>query len=81
MLKSYPSAPPSGRPVYSSIAFSLLAFGLEEATGKNYTQMLRDLVSTPLGMASTRESPGNDDKAVIPPVDNSWGSNYDINAP
>ena len=63
------------------MAFTLIALALKEATGKNYTQLLDELISQPLGLKSTRESPGDDDKAVIPPGESTWGSDYGINAP
>ncbi|KAI0454104.1 beta-lactamase/transpeptidase-like protein [Xylaria acuta] len=81
MLESYPVARPAERPVYSNIAFTLLMYAVEARTGKNYTELLETYVSGPLGLTNTVVSPGDDDKAVIPPVDNSWGSNYGDNAP
>lgn len=81
MLDSRPVAPPGSRPVYSNVAFTLFVYAIEAQTGKNYTQLLREFVTEPLGLKNTRESPGDDDKAVIPPVENSWGSDYGDNAP
>lgn len=73
--------PPGGRPAYSNAAFALVALAVEAHTGKNYTQQVHDLVSAPLGLTSTRPSPGDDAKAVIPPGASSWGASYGINAP
>ncbi|KAI0535261.1 beta-lactamase/transpeptidase-like protein [Xylaria digitata] len=81
MVESYPVAQPGERPVYSNIAFTLLMYAVEARTGKNYSELLESYVSGPLGLRNTVVSPGDDDKAVIPPVDNSWGSNYGDNAP
>ncbi|KAI0465593.1 beta-lactamase/transpeptidase-like protein [Xylaria cf. heliscus] len=81
MLESYPVARPAERPVYSNIAFTLLMYAVEGRIGKNYTELLETYVSRPLGLTNTVVSPGDDDKAVIPPVDNSWGSDYGDNAP
>ncbi|RYP68738.1 hypothetical protein DL771_006468 [Monosporascus sp. 5C6A] len=81
MLDSYQVALPESRPVYSNVAFTLFAFAIESSTGKNYTQLLEELVTEPLGLKATRESPGDDDEAVIPPVENSWGADYGLNAP
>ncbi|KAK4040428.1 beta-lactamase/transpeptidase-like protein [Parachaetomium inaequale] len=81
MLTSHAQAPPQSRPVYSNIAYTLLAYALEAATGKNYTTQLHDLLTAPLNMPSTIATPGNDSLAVIPPVDNTWGSDYGDNAP
>lgn len=81
MLTSHPSAPPQSRPVYSNIAYTILSYALEAATGKDYPTLLRDLLALPLNMPSTLPSPGDDSRAVIPPVDNSWGASYGDNAP
>ncbi|KAL1841761.1 hypothetical protein VTJ49DRAFT_6599 [Mycothermus thermophilus] len=82
MLTAQPVAPPNTRPVYSNIAYTLLSYALQAATGKdNYTVLLSDLLTNPLHMPSTRPSPGDDSLAVISPVPNSWGSPYGDNAP
>lgn len=87
MLTLYPIAPPMSRPVYSNIAYDLLMMALESKTGKTFQQLLRDLVTTPFNMRSTfpsgqPPSPDmNDSLAVIPPVENSWGSTYGDAAP
>jgi len=62
------------------MAFVLLGMALEEYTGKNFTQLLKEMFTDPLGMDNTFASPGDDDKAVIPP-DSSWGSDYGLNTP
>ena len=64
------------RPVYSNIAYQVLFYALEAETGKNFTQLLQELITTPFNMTSTIPSPGNDSLAVIPPVSNNWGSPY-----
>lgn len=87
MLSLYPIAPPMSRPVYSNIAYTLLMYALESKTGKNYTELVQDLIATPFNMANTfpsghPPSPDMDDSlAVIPPVDNTWGSDYGDAAP
>jgi len=81
MSDVYPIAPPNARPVYSNIAFTILAYAVEAVTGKNYTVQLRDILTGPLGMNSTRPSPGDEELAVIPPMDNTWGSDYGEFAP
>ena len=81
MLDVYPVAPPQQRPVYSNIAFTLFIYAIEEQTGKNYTELLQELLIEPLGLSNTLATPGVDEQAVIPPVENSWGSNYGDNAP
>ncbi|KAH8883068.1 beta-lactamase/transpeptidase-like protein [Thozetella sp. PMI_491] len=81
MLEVYPIAPPMERPVYSNIAFTLYVYALEAHTGKDYATLVQEVLGTPYNMPDTFPSPGNDSLAVIPPVDNSWGSNYADNAP
>ena len=81
MLKVYPIAAPNTRPVYSNIAFTIVAYAVEALTGKNYTEQLRDFLTGPLGMKSTIPSPGIDELAVIPPMENTWGSDYGEYAP
>lgn len=81
MLELYPVAQPAERPVYSNIAFTLLMYAVEARTCMNYSELLQTYVSGPLGLKNTLVSPGDDAKAVIPPVDNSWGSDYGDNAP
>ena len=75
MLVSDPVAPPYTRPVYSNIAFTLLAYAVEVYSGKSYNQLIRELTQA-LNMPSTRPSPGNDSLAVVPSVPNNWGSDY-----
>lgn len=72
---------PNHRPTYSTLSFALIALALEEATGKNYSQLLDELVIKPLGLTNTGVSPGNDEKAVIPLTQSSWGADYGLNAP
>ncbi|KAG5798521.1 hypothetical protein H9Q69_002409 [Fusarium xylarioides] len=81
MRDSYPQTTPNERPAYSNMAFVLLGMALEEYTGKTYAQLLEEIVSGPLDMKNTFPSPGDDDKAVIPPGENSWGSDYKLNTP
>ncbi len=81
LLKSHPLSPPGVRPTYSNIAYTLVAYALEAVTSKNYTTLLRSLLTTPLNMTSTFPSPGDDSLAVIPPIDNTWGSPYGDAAP
>jgi CubicO group peptidase (beta-lactamase class C family) len=81
MKNSYPQTTPNERPAYSNIAFVLLGMALEEYTGKNFTQLLKEMVTDPLGMNSTFSSPGDDQSAVMPPGDSSWGSDYGLNTP
>ncbi|KAI9151424.1 Beta-lactamase-like protein [Paramyrothecium foliicola] len=81
MTNVYPQGAPMGHPAYSNIAFTILSIAIEKATGKNYSQTIDEFVAKPLGLKSTFLSPGDDDRAVIPPGDNSWGSDFGVNAP
>ena len=81
MRKSYPVTAPNERPAYSNIAFPIIFLALESATGKNFTELLDEHFITPLDLKNTLASPGDDDKAVIPPGENTWGSDYGFNAP
>ncbi|KAL0933601.1 beta-lactamase family protein [Colletotrichum truncatum] len=81
MLKTQPITAPMERPAYSNLAFTLLIFAVEQVTGKDYTKLVLELITEPLGLRNTSPSPGDTQKAVIPPVDNSWGSDYGLNAP
>lgn len=80
-MSAHPNAAPMEQPVYSNIAFTLFIHACEAASGKNYTILIEDLIAEPLGMTNTRPSPGDDNRAVIPPVESSWGSDYGANAP
>ncbi|KAF3903283.1 hypothetical protein ABW20_dc0109767 [Dactylellina cionopaga] len=80
-MKAHPVSPVGERAVYSNIAFTLLSFALTNATGKSYTELLDELVVQPLGLKNTGASPGNDSRAVIPPIENGWGSDYAFTAP
>ncbi|KAG4443283.1 hypothetical protein IFR05_001227 [Cadophora sp. M221] len=81
MKNIHPVSAPSLQPIYSSHSFTILSYALQNATGQNYTQLLQDLILAPLNMTNTGVSPGDDEKAVIPPVENSWGADYGDNAP
>ncbi|KAL2670076.1 hypothetical protein Neosp_014957 [[Neocosmospora] mangrovei] len=81
MTRSYPQTAPNERPAYSNMAFVILGMALEEHTGKNFTQLVKDIFSDPLDLKSTYPSPGNSEKAVIPPGESSWGADYKENTP
>jgi CubicO group peptidase (beta-lactamase class C family) len=74
----YPVTVPNERPAYSNIAFSLIAYAIEAATGLTYAEQVKKFVTEPLGMTGTVPSPGDDARGVIPPGDTSWGSDYGI---
>ncbi|KAF5581108.1 beta-lactamase 3 [Fusarium pseudocircinatum] len=81
MKESYPQTAPNERPAYSNMAFVLLGMALEKYTGKTYAQLIEEIISGALDMNNTFPSPGDDNKAVIPPGDSSWGSDYKLNTP
>ncbi|KAJ4322692.1 hypothetical protein N0V84_004717 [Fusarium piperis] len=81
MTTSYPQTAPNERPAYSNMAYVILGMALEEYTGKNFTQLVKDIVSDPLGLKSTYPSPRDAEKAVIPPGESSWGADYKENTP
>ncbi|KAF3187503.1 hypothetical protein TWF225_004210 [Orbilia oligospora] len=81
VTKIHPVTAVGERAVYSSLAFTLISLALQKATGKNYTTLLDELVVKPLKLKNTGASPGQTEKAVIPPVDNGWGADYGLTAP
>ena len=81
LRKSHPIAQPQTKPVYSNPAFVLAMYALTAQTGLDFPSLLATHLTTPLNMTSTFPSPGNDSRAVIPPVPHNWGSPYGDNAP
>lgn len=81
LLKSQPVFAPNLTPAYANLPFTLLAFAVETNTGKNFSQLLHKEILQPLGMMNTGISPGDSSRAVIPPGNGSWGSDFGINAP
>ncbi|KAI9896740.1 hypothetical protein N3K66_008912 [Trichothecium roseum] len=84
MRDAHPVAAPNERPAYSNAAFAVIFMALEQATGRGYAELLREVLAGPLGMNNTvpsSSSPGDDGTAVIPPGESSWGSDYSYNAP
>jgi hypothetical protein len=60
---------------------TLLALAIEEKTGENFTEQIKNHIADPLGLKATAPSPGDSAAAVIPPIENTWGSDYGLNAP
>ncbi|KAL4952222.1 beta-lactamase/transpeptidase-like protein [Aspergillus filifer] len=73
--------PANSRPVYSQLSFSLLTLCLEACTGKNYSRILEETIYKSLNLVNSGVSPGDTDRAVIPPGVSQWGSDYGFNAP
>ncbi|KAF3279071.1 hypothetical protein TWF970_004180 [Orbilia oligospora] len=81
VTKIHPVTAVGERAVYSTLSFTLISLALQNATGKNYTTLLDELVVKPLKLKNTGASPGQTERAVIPPVDNGWGADYGFSAP
>ncbi|KAL4967988.1 serine hydrolase domain-containing protein [Aspergillus stella-maris] len=73
--------PVNSRPVYSQLSFTLFTLCLEAYSGKNYSQILEETIYRPLNLVNSGVSPGNTERAVIPPGVSQWGSDYGFNAP
>lgn len=73
---------PYSRPVYSQIPLMLSTLALEAISGKNFSQQLDEGILGPLGLMNTGPSPGIDERAVIPPIEQQgWGTDYGLSAP
>lgn len=81
MVTSQPITTPYQRPAYSQISYTLLIYALSSSLNKNYTELLDEYIIQPFGLTNTGPSPGNTSLAVVPPVENSWGSDYGDMAP
>ncbi|KAH7317708.1 beta-lactamase/transpeptidase-like protein [Rhexocercosporidium sp. MPI-PUGE-AT-0058] len=53
MNEIHPVSVPFLRPSYSSHSFTILSYALQNATGRNYTQLLQNLILDPLNMTNT----------------------------
>ena len=62
----YPSYAPWQTPTYSNVAYQLLAYALENITGKNYTDILNSRVIKPLGLNRTFYDTPPEKYGVIP---------------
>ena len=62
-----PSFAPEGSPAYSNVAYILLAFALENISGKSWLDMLTNNIIKPLDLQSTYYStPSDPSRGVIP---------------
>ncbi|KAJ4292530.1 hypothetical protein N0V90_009193 [Kalmusia sp. IMI 367209] len=67
-----PSSCNSG-PLYSNIAYNLLAMALEHVHSKRYEQIIQELIFDPIGMQnSTFETPDNDKDGILPQDGERW---------
>ncbi|KAJ4293524.1 hypothetical protein N0V90_008807 [Kalmusia sp. IMI 367209] len=62
----YPSYSPWQTPTYSNVAYQLLAYALENITGKNFTSSLNDRIIKPLGLNRTFYDTPPTEYGVIP---------------
>jgi actin-related protein 6 len=81
LLSKEQVVPINSRPIYSQLSFTLFTLCLEAHTGMNYSQMLDETIYKPLNLVNSGVSPGNTERAVIPPGANGWGTDYGFNAP
>jgi CubicO group peptidase (beta-lactamase class C family) len=58
---------PGERAEYSNQAFNLLGFALQNKTGMSYEDVVRTLITEPLGLNSTSFSTPPASRAIIPP--------------
>lgn len=75
----HPVFAPSTIPIYGNIAFQLLAYALENITGKSYSTLLEEKVLRPLGLSRTSTTPPLDEsRCVIPgtPTSTLWDYNF-----
>jgi CubicO group peptidase (beta-lactamase class C family) len=81
LLSMQAVVPVNSKPVYSQLSFLLFTLCLEQATGKNYTQLLHETILQPLNLTNTGVPPGNSSNAIIPPGESLWGADTGLNAP
>lgn len=85
MHSAFPIREPYDQPLYSTLSFSLIALALSDnEKEKTYEQLLDEIVIKPLGLSNTGVSPGDTEKAVIPPLSEEkqgWGADYGLSAP
>lgn len=62
----YPSYAPYQTATYSNVAYQLLAYALENMTGKKFVDILNDRVIKPLGLNRTYYETPPDKYGVIP---------------
>ncbi|KAL2868694.1 serine hydrolase domain-containing protein [Aspergillus lucknowensis] len=81
ILSKDPVVPLNAKPIYSQLSFTLYTLCLEAHTGKNYSQLLDETIYSPFNLLNSGVSPGDTEKAAVPPGVSSWGSDYGFNAP
>ncbi|KAE8152462.1 beta-lactamase/transpeptidase-like protein [Aspergillus avenaceus] len=81
LLTMDPVVPVNSKPVYSQLSFLIFSLCLEQATGKNYTQLLHETIIQPLNLTNTGTPPGDSSLGIIPPGTSSWGIQTDLITP
>ncbi|MCJ1388123.1 hypothetical protein MMC18_000968 [Xylographa bjoerkii] len=78
LVKQHPAFPTSTTPIYSNIAFQILAYALENITNSIFESMFNHAIVLPLNLNhTTYTQPQNDSSSVIPSdPTTSW---YDVN--
>jgi CubicO group peptidase (beta-lactamase class C family) len=66
LASAYPSFAPWTTPAYSNIAFQLLAYALENITGRSFTDSLQSKVVGPLGLNATYYAWAPQSVGIIP---------------
>ncbi|CEF79704.1 hypothetical protein FGSG_04656 [Fusarium graminearum PH-1] len=75
---SFPITSSGNTPVYSNLAYQILAYALEGMTGKSFDESLKSSLLTPLSLnRTTTEAPKSKENAMIPENEqlSSWSSN------
>jgi CubicO group peptidase (beta-lactamase class C family) len=66
MLERWPVLPAYHSPIYSNMAFQILAYAVENITGQNFASLVEDELLKPLGLTRTfLSTPANDSDAVV----------------
>ena len=72
-MTAIPVSVPNRRPVYSQLSFTLMSYALYTYSGgKNYTQLLSEILTGPYNMTNTNANSGDPNTAVIPPIPSSF---------
>lgn len=66
LLKSHPVVPTAGTPVYSNVAFQILGYVVENATGHSYNDLVHSELIDRLGLNGSYSSPPDPKLGIIP---------------
>lgn len=77
LIQRHPAFPSYSKAMYSNAAYRILAYVLEEITGKSFDEVVMNDVFQPLGMKHTSSLPPSRKGAgVIPDGDAGWSRVY-----